>query len=84
MLSFKLKKRTSKNVADTIFKSFLQVLVLVHLNWLNWFHLLILKEGLIVILIDSMIFLPLFLDLTRMSMSTVSFLAQLESGLICL
>ena len=54
------------------------------LNWLNWFHFLILKGGLLVILIDCMIFLSPFLDVTRMSMSTVSFLAQLGSGILCL
>ena len=47
----------------------------VHLNWLNWFHFLILKWGLLVIPIDCMIFLSPFLDITRMSMSAVSFLA---------
>ena len=31
-----------------------------------------------------MIFLSPFLDVTRMSMSTVSFLAQLDSGILCL
>ena len=46
-------------------------------NWLNWFHFLFLEGGLLVILIDCMIFLSPFLDVTRMSMSTVSFLAQL-------
>ena len=59
-------------------------LVDVHLNWLNWFHLLILEGDLLVILIDCMIFLSPFLDVTRMSMSTVSFLAQLDSGILCL
>ena len=49
-------------------------------NWLNWFHFLFLKGGLLV-LIDSMIFLSPFLDVTRMS--TVSFLAQLHSGILC-
>ena len=39
---------------------------------------LFLEGGLLVILIDCMIFLSPFLDATRMSMSTVSFLAQLE------
>ena len=39
------------------------------------FHYLILEGGLLVILIDCMIFLSRFLDVTRMSMSTVSFLA---------
>ena len=53
-------------------------LVGVHLNWLNWFHFFILGGGLLVILIDCMIFLPPFLDVTRISMSTVSFLATLQ------
>ena len=37
-----------------------------------------------VILIDCMIFLSPFLEVTRMSMSTVSFLAELGSGIFCL
>ena len=53
-------------------------------NWLNWFHFLFLEGGLLVILIDCMIFLSPFLDVTRMSMSTVSFFAQLDSGILCL
>ena len=59
-------------------------LVDVHLNWLNWFHFLILDGGLLVILTDCTIFLSPFLDVTRTSMSTVSFLAQLSSGILCL
>ena len=59
-------------------------LVDVHLNCLNKFFFLILKGGVLVILIDYMIFLSPFLDNTRMSMSTVSFLAQLDSGILCL
>ena len=59
-------------------------LVDIYLNWLNWFHFLILKGGLLIILIDFMIFLSPFLDVTRMSMSTVFFLAQLDSGILCL
>ena len=42
--------------------------------------------GLVVILIDYMIFLSPFLDVTRISMSTamsISFLAQLDSGILC-
>ena len=35
------------------------------------------------ILKDCMICLSTFLDVTRMSMSTVSFLAQLDSGILC-
>ena len=45
----------------------------VHLNWLNWFRFVILKGGLHVIVIDCMIFLSLFVDVTRMSMSAVFF-----------
>ena len=55
-----------------------------HLNWLNWFQCLIVEGGLLVTLIDTMIFLSPFLDATKMSMSTVSFLAQLHSGLLYL
>ena len=40
--------------------------------------------GLLVILIYYMIFLSPFLDVTRMCMSTVSFFAQLDSGILCL
>ena len=39
---------------------------------------------LLVILIDFMIFLSPFLDVTRMYISTVSFPAQLDSGILCL
>ena len=49
-------------------------LVDVYLNWLNWPHFLILRGDLVVILIDCMIFPSPFLDVTRMAMSTVSFL----------
>ena len=51
-------------------------------NWLNRFNFLFLVGGLLVILIDCMIFLSPFLDVNRMSMSTVSFLAHLE--ILCL
>ena len=51
---------------------------------LNWFHFLILEGDLLVILIDCIIFLSQFLDVIRMSVSTVSFLAQLDSGIQCL
>ena len=55
-----------------------------NVNWPSWFHFLILKRGLLVILIDCMIFLSPFLDVTRMSMSTVSFLTQPGSGILCI
>ena len=50
----------------------------VHLNWLNWFHYLIFVESFTVALTDYMIFLSVFLYVIRMSLSTVSFLAQLR------
>ena len=59
-------------------------LVDVRLNWLNWFHFHIVEGVLLVILIDCMIFLSPLLDVTRMSMSAVSFLAQLNSGILFL
>ena len=40
-------------------------LVDVHLIWLIWFHFLIIKRGVLVILIDWMIFLSPFLDVTE-------------------
>ena len=41
----------------------------------DWFHIVVLEGGLLVILVDCMIFLSPFLDVVKMSMSTVSFLA---------
>ena len=58
------------------------ILVDFHLNWLNWIHFVILNGNLLVNLIDCMIFLLLFLDVTRMSMSMVPFLTQLGSGIL--
>ena len=51
-------------------------------NCLDWFHFLFLEGGLLVILTDYMIFQSPFLDVTRMSMSIISF-AQLDSGILC-
>ena len=59
-------------------------LVDVFLNWLNWFHFLFLEGGLLVILGDCIILVSPFLDVTRMSMSTVSFLAQPDPEIFCL
>ena len=50
-------------------------LVYAHLNWPLLVSLSYLEGGLLVIVIDCMIFLWSFLDLARMSMSSVSFLA---------
>ena len=54
------------------------ILVDVLQNCLSWFHFLLLEGGLLIILIDCMIFLSPFVDVTRMSMSTVSFRTQLD------
>ena len=53
-------------------------------NRLNWFHFFFLEGGPLVFLIDCVIFLSPFLDVTRMSMSVVCFFAQLNSGILCL
>ena len=71
-----------RNVASL--SLFYRYLVDVLQNWLNWFHFLFLEVGLLVILIDRMIFFSPFLDVTRMSIVTVSFIAQLGSGILCL
>ena len=81
----KLQKRICRTVGPSLAASLEPLAqVDVHLNWLNWFHFLIFKGGLLAILIDCMIFLSLFLDVARMSMSTISFLAQLDPGIFCL
>ena len=59
-------------------------LVDVHLNWLSWLPFLILKGRQLVILIDCKIFLSSFLDVTRVFLSTVSFHARLDFGILCL
>ena len=45
---------------------------------------LLLEGGLLGILIECTIFLSPFLNVTRMSMSAVSFLTQLGCGILCL
>ena len=57
-------------------------LITAYLNWVSWFHLVLLVAGTLVILIGCMIFLSPFLDVLRTFMSTVSFLAHLESGIL--
>ena len=61
-----------QNVASLSF-SIVISLIDVHLNRINWFYLLILAAPPLVVLIGCMIFLTPFLDVIRMSMSTVSF-----------
>ena len=53
-------------------------------NWLNWFHFLFLEGGQLIILIDCMIFLSTFRNGAKISMSTISFLTQLGSGIFYL
>ena len=53
-------------------------------NRLNWFHFLLLDRGLLITLIDCIIFLSTFRDGTMMSKLTVSLLAQLDSGILYL
>ena len=53
-------------------------------NWLSWFRFISLEGGLLVVLIDCMIVLSPFLDVTRMSMLTVPLLAWLTSGILSL
>ena len=50
-----------------------------HLSWLHFFILVVVS---LIILLGYMIFLSQFLDLIRMSMPTVSLLAQLDSGIL--
>ena len=54
-----------------------------YLNWVNWFHFLNIEGGLLVVLIDCMNFMSPFLDVMSISMSTVLFRTQLNSGVIC-
>ena len=59
-----------QNLASLFFR---YCLIDVHLNWLNWFHFLILERGVLIILIEWMIFLSSFLNVISNSMSTVFF-----------
>ena len=71
-----------QNLASQVFSIGI-TLVDNYLNLMNWFRFLILVGGPPVVLIDYMIFLPPFLDVAKMSKSAVSFLAQLNSGILC-
>ena len=53
------------------------------LNWLNWFHFLILMAGPLIIISCVMCLLQLYHHIISMFMLTVSFL-QLEPGIVCL
>ena len=90
-MSDKLQKVVCRTVGDSLSTSFGPLahcrnvaswsisyryyLVDVHLNWLNWFHFLILVAGPLVLLIGCIIFLTPFLGVIRMFMSTVSSIA---------
>ena len=54
-----------------------------YLNWVNWFHFFNIEAGLLVVLIDCMNFMAPFQDVMSISMSTVLFRAELNSGVIC-
>ena len=72
-----------RNLANlSLFYSIGITLIDVNQNQLNWFFFL--EGGLLVFLIDYMIFQSPFLDVTMISLSIVSFLAQLDSGILCL
>ena len=45
-------------------------------NWLNWSHVLFLEGDLLIIMIDRMIFLSPFLDVTTMSVYVKSFFSR--------
>ena len=70
-------------VSSSLFYRYYITLVHVLQNWFTWFYFLSHKGGLVFILTVCMIFLSPFLDVTKMSVSTVSFLAHLDSGIIC-
>ena len=55
------------------------------MNWVNWLLFLIFEgENLLFILIDCLILLSPFSDVTKMSILIVSFIAQVDSTIICL
>ena len=96
----KLQKRICRNVGPSLAAYLEHLPYRQNLTSLNLFYrfyfsrcsseltqlvpLFFLEGVLLVILIDYMIFLSPFLDVTRMSMSIVSFLGQLNSGILCL
>ena len=72
----KLQKRIFRTVGPSLAASLeplahhrnvasFRYLVDVYLNWLNWFHFLILKGGLLITLIDSIISLSPFRDVLQ-------------------
>ena len=51
---------------------------------LSWSHFLTVVADPLIILVDCPIFLSTFLNFVRMSMSIISFLTQLDPGILCL
>ena len=58
-------------------------LIDVNLKWVNSFHFLATLVGPLVILAGCIIFLSPSVDVRSMSMSSVSFLTQLDPGILC-
>ena len=91
----KLQKRICKTVGPSLAASLKPLvhrqdfsigitLIDVHLNWLNWFHFLFLEGGLLFILLDFMIFFVTIARCYKDVYISNSFLAQLDSGTLCL
>ena len=91
----KLQKRVRRTVDPTLAASpwvivkmwpasvFLVGINLVH-NWLNWLCSLILVEDSLIIMRNSMIYQSPFLDVIKMSISTVSFFEQQGTEILSL
>ena len=86
----KLQKWICKTVGPSLSTSFellahSQNVASLSLNWLNWFHFLILEGDLFVILmIDCMTSVTIPRWYKDVSMTTASFLPQLGFGILCL
>ena len=52
-------------------------------NWLNWLHFRFVEGGLLITLVDCMIFLLPFVDVRWMSMLANSFITPRGSGILC-
>ena len=55
----------------------------VHLNWLDWFHFLIVVGSLTVIVIDWVVYLSPFLRCCEDVYVNIFFVVQLHNGIIC-
>ena len=77
----KLQKRVGRAFGRCSFEGI--PLLDVHLNWLNWFQFFFFVKDSFIIY-SNWFFLTPHLDVIRVSMSTIFFLAQLDSGILCL